>query len=177
MVNLVCTLQDAIYQVGQLFLCPPMGSGEPVLTRKATDSDGASELLFGPLPGQQQAQTEVQAWQVITIPKTVAACGLREVAARQRSSQTSEGAYSVDSFPALKCYSLSQPPQGAQGVLNPEAQPLWCLIQSLPAGGGHTSACCAGSPASVRSGCRLHQVAQAGGDSPRAAGCRPDDIM
>ena len=62
--GLVCTLQDAIFQVGQLFLSPPMGSGEPVLSRKATDSSVASDLLFGPLPGQQQAQTELQAWQV-----------------------------------------------------------------------------------------------------------------
>ena len=77
MVGLVCTLQDAIYQVGQLFLSPPMGSGEPVLTRKATDSNGASELLFGPLPGQQQAQTELQAWQVIILV-IVAACSVPE---------------------------------------------------------------------------------------------------
>ena len=81
MAGLDCTLQDAIYQVGQLFLSPPMGSGEPVLTRKASDSDGASELLFGPLPGQQQAQTELQAWQVIIIVSIVATCDAAESAA------------------------------------------------------------------------------------------------
>lgn len=73
-------LQSVVTQVGELFLAPPTGAGQPLLLSRVSEDMSSSELLFSPLPGQEHSQ-ESNAWQVSTPASTSgthhAACALQ----------------------------------------------------------------------------------------------------